>query len=48
MARAARMPHNGRMDDGKMKAKILEDVTAYAGFFRLRRLVVEHDRLTAA
>lgn len=38
------MPHNGRMDDGKMKAKILEDVTAYAGFFRLRRLVVEHDR----
>ncbi len=27
-----------------MKAKILEDTTAYAGFFRLRQLVVEHAR----
>ena len=35
------MPHNVRMN---MKAKILEDAVAYAGFFRLRRLVVEHDR----
>lgn len=27
-----------------MKANILDDVTAYAGFFRLRRLTVAHDR----
>jgi len=32
------------MADDKMKARILEDATAYAGFFRLRRLTVEHDR----
>ena len=44
LVQATRMPHNDRMEDSKMKARILEDATAYAGFFKLRRLVVEHDR----
>lgn len=36
--------HNDVMADKRLKANILETRTAYAGFFELRRLTVEHDR----